>query len=198
MKKKGLKVLVVLMVLVGLGVLIGDFKKEKLNQNFLRIANPASVYCRKQGGSVEIKTASDGSQTGWCVFKADGRECEEWDFYRTKVCETKPSLMPTEGFQQVSFEESRKTAENFVKTSPTFKFDGFDLKFEDFKTLRCPYCWEFIFSFSCRHPGYGNRTGQILVQVITSHKISVVVKEGKIEKAIIDEKYDELKQELLE
>ncbi|MCL5073563.1 MAG: DUF333 domain-containing protein [Actinobacteria bacterium] len=51
------------------------------------IANPASVYCVKQGGKLEIKTApDDGSQTGWCNFQ-DGRTCEEWEFFRTKICE---------------------------------------------------------------------------------------------------------------
>lgn len=50
-----------------------------------QIANPASVYCQEQGGELEIKTATDGGQFGWCKF-SDGRECEEWDFFRTNVC----------------------------------------------------------------------------------------------------------------
>lgn len=50
-----------------------------------QIANPASVYCKEQGGELEIKTATDGGQFGWCTF-FDGRECEEWDFFRTKIC----------------------------------------------------------------------------------------------------------------
>lgn len=45
------------------------------------MANPASVYCEKQGGRLEIRTASDGGQTGYCVF-ANGKECEEWKFFR--------------------------------------------------------------------------------------------------------------------
>jgi len=49
------------------------------------IANPASVYCIEQGGRSEIVTASDGSQSGNCVFP-DGRKCDEWDFFRTNVC----------------------------------------------------------------------------------------------------------------
>jgi putative hemolysin len=45
------------------------------------IANPASVYCAEQGGTVDIRTDADGNQTGYCVF-ADGAEVEEWAYYR--------------------------------------------------------------------------------------------------------------------
>lgn len=45
------------------------------------IANPASVYCQEQGGRLEIRTAEDGGQAGYCLF-ADGSECEEWAFFR--------------------------------------------------------------------------------------------------------------------
>ncbi|RLG14678.1 MAG: DUF333 domain-containing protein [Candidatus Nanohalarchaeota archaeon] len=46
-----------------------------------KIPNPASVYCEEQGGTVEIVTAPDGDQVGFCILE-DGTECEEWDFYR--------------------------------------------------------------------------------------------------------------------
>ena len=45
------------------------------------MANPASVYCVQEGGKVDIRTAADGSQTGFCVFP-DGSECDEWAFLR--------------------------------------------------------------------------------------------------------------------
>lgn len=44
------------------------------------IANPASVYCQEQGGTLDIRTSPDGSQTGYCI--KNGKECEEWAFYR--------------------------------------------------------------------------------------------------------------------
>ncbi len=50
-----------------------------------QIANPASVFCVEQGGRLEIKTATNGGQFGWCKFQ-DGAECEEWDFFRNKIC----------------------------------------------------------------------------------------------------------------
>ena len=45
------------------------------------IANPASNYCIEQGGTSEIRTAEDGSQSGVCKFP-DGSECDEWAFFR--------------------------------------------------------------------------------------------------------------------
>jgi hypothetical protein len=43
--------------------------------------NPASVYCEQNGYKLEIQTASDGSQSGVCVFP-DGETCDEWAYYR--------------------------------------------------------------------------------------------------------------------
>lgn len=45
------------------------------------VANPASVYCEKNGGTLKIKTAADGGQTGYCTLKS-GEECEEWSYMR--------------------------------------------------------------------------------------------------------------------
>jgi putative hemolysin len=45
------------------------------------IPNPASVYCEQNGNKLEIQTASDGSQSGVCVFP-DGSTCDEWAYFR--------------------------------------------------------------------------------------------------------------------
>ncbi|MEN9934192.1 MAG: hypothetical protein RLZZ387_771 [Chloroflexota bacterium] len=46
-----------------------------------QLANPASVYCRDQGYTLELRTDPSGGQYGVCVL-APGVECEEWAFYR--------------------------------------------------------------------------------------------------------------------
>ena len=46
------------------------------------IANPASVFCVEQGGSLEIEDEESG-QTGYCHL-ADGTVIEEWEFFRDK------------------------------------------------------------------------------------------------------------------
>ena len=53
------------------------------------IANPASVYCVDQGGTLDIRTDDSGAQTGYCVF-SDGTEVEEWAFYRGEAEPTLP------------------------------------------------------------------------------------------------------------
>ena len=40
------------------------------------LANPASVYCDDNGGTLEIRTGADGGEYGVCIFD-DGSECEE-------------------------------------------------------------------------------------------------------------------------
>ncbi len=55
--------------------------KNVPNANNTQIANPASQFCIDIGGTLEIRTANDGSQTGYCVF-SNGEECEEWSLFR--------------------------------------------------------------------------------------------------------------------
>lgn len=100
--------------------------------------------------------------------------------------------------QELSLEKSKQIAQDFVQNAPSYKFDGFGLKFESSQTLRCPSCWQFNFAFQSRQAGYGDRTGQVLAQVITPHEIKVVVEEGRVTHVVIDGKYDELNQKFLE
>lgn len=45
------------------------------------MANPASVNCIEQGGTLEIEERGDGGQFGVCYFE-DNRQCEEWALLR--------------------------------------------------------------------------------------------------------------------
>ena len=45
------------------------------------LPNPAAVYCTQNGYKYEIQTASDGSQSGICIFP-DGSTCDDWAYYR--------------------------------------------------------------------------------------------------------------------
>lgn len=65
------------------------------------LPNPASVYCEEQGYTVEIRTAEDGSQSGYCIF-SDGSECDEWAYFRGECApanqsgsENSPTAIPT-------------------------------------------------------------------------------------------------------
>jgi putative hemolysin len=45
------------------------------------LANPASVNCIDQGGSLSIEKRGDGGEFGVCIF-GDNRQCEEWALLR--------------------------------------------------------------------------------------------------------------------
>ncbi len=56
------------------------------------LANPASVYCLEQGGTLEIH-ATDEGEVGYCTLP-DGTVCEEWAFYRGE-CPAPTAQVPT-------------------------------------------------------------------------------------------------------
>lgn len=57
------------------------------------IANPASVKCTTDGGTLQTKTNTDGSQYGECTLPT-GLVCEEWAYYRGTCPAVAPIVMP--------------------------------------------------------------------------------------------------------
>lgn len=100
------------------------------------------------------------------------------------------------GSEGISQEESQEIAWQYVINEPTFVFDGMaeTLALVSTTTLKCPYCWEFVYQFDCRQAGYGNRTGHMLAQVITPHTATIVVQEGKVTSAVMDGSWDMMGQ----
>ena len=87
----------------------------------------------------------------------------------------------------------------FVKSSPTFTFDGINetLNLEIVAVRESyPEQYEIEASFSSRHGGYGDRTDMMVTQVITPHVLKMVVSSGNVVSAIMDEEWDELHQKL--
>lgn len=76
--------------------------------------NPASAYCEQQGYRLEIRTAVDGSQAGYCIFP-DGSECDEWAYFRG---ECGPAVPATEA-QDTSVYEGWI---EYVESNYGFKF----------------------------------------------------------------------------
>ncbi|MBN1386233.1 hypothetical protein JW968_04660 [Candidatus Woesearchaeota archaeon] len=93
-----------------------------------------------------------------------------------------------------SLDDSREKARLYVLGSQTYGFDGQDLVLEESKVLGCDNCFLFIFSFDSSHAGYGDRSGQVVAQVITPHIMDVVIQNGGVIQAIIDNEWNELKQ----
>ena len=71
----------VALLAIGCLALAGCNKTENPDEKNVGMANPASVYCEEQWGTLQIETAEDGSQSWICLFK-DGSYCEEWSYYR--------------------------------------------------------------------------------------------------------------------
>ena len=102
--------------------------------------NPASAYCEDQGYQLEIRSAENGSQTGYCLFP-DGSECEEWAYYRGEcgpfkqvtplvpvTGETDQAVMPNPASaycQEQGYQLEIRTEENGGQTAYCLFPDGF-------------------------------------------------------------------------
>ena len=94
-------------------------------------------------------------------------------------------------------QQAADISKDFIIHAPTFKFDGMNetLRVIDTKILESfPEQYVTTLTFDSRFAGYGNRTGQVLAQVITPHTAVVTVVNNTVTSAIIDGKWDELKQ----
>jgi len=99
--------------------------------------------------------------------------------------------------QQITEETSQEVALDFVKNDATFKFDGIaaTLKLVETTSLsRCPFCWAFTYEFDSANAGYGDRAGQMLAQVITTHRALIVVEQLFVTSAVMDEVWDMMQQ----
>jgi hypothetical protein len=98
-------------------------------------------------------------------------------------------------------QKTESIAQNWIiKNSPTYKFDGKNLKLQESIALYypdCPACYKFIFSFESTHLGYGDRSKEETTLADIPHKMVLTVKNGKVTSAITDYKYDEIKKNFL-
>lgn len=96
-----------------------------------------------------------------------------------------------------SIEESVQIAEDFLRNSPTFQFDGIEGSITLVETLETFgfYSWGFTFEFECASAGYGDRTGRVLAQVITPHTVTVSVSQGIVDGGTIDGTWNMLAQQ---
>lgn len=116
---------------------------------------------------------------------------------------TSAYLIPTQTIVTIipETEEDKKrnealgVAQRYVVTTPTFAFDG-DINTLETKNVdileTSPTSYLIQFTFDSANSGYGNREGQNLSQIITTHKIEIVVSEGIVVSAVTDGQWDEL------
>jgi len=95
-------------------------------------------------------------------------------------------------------EEAVAIAVTLIRNTSTFKFDGLDEGFEAIETQKVVnespsygYSWVVRTVFYTAHPGHGDRTGQVILQVIAKHEAIVTVgQRGEIISAICDGVWD--------
>ncbi|MCX6778578.1 MAG: DUF333 domain-containing protein [Candidatus Micrarchaeota archaeon] len=92
------------------------------------MANPAAVYCSELGYTYSIQTASDGSQSGFCVLP-DGLFCEEWAFFRGE-CGSKWANLSTDCLTSEPSECTRlRIGELLTTCSYTLRLDDVGLAY---------------------------------------------------------------------
>jgi hypothetical protein len=96
-----------------------------------------------------------------------------------------------------SDEVERLVAKNFLRNSPTFRFDGVHDSVELANSVPgdCATCTVFTFRFQNSHPGYGDRPDRPLPSSVTSHEATVAVDDGLVMDAIIDGRWNVLSQQ---
>ena len=94
--------------------------------------------------------------------------------------------------------EAIDVAQGFLAKAPTFAFDGIKDSVGSIPPIQVlksyPPQYVLQFGFDSSHAGYGDRTGQVLAQVITPHVIEITVSDKKVTSAVIDKSWDELHQ----
>lgn len=92
----------------------------------------------------------------------------------------------------------KQLVEDFIKNGATYAFDGID---GSIKIIRITgsasgekpntvYNWTYELEYQTSHPGHGDRTGQMLAQVISKHSATISIVNGEIDAAVCDEIWD--------
>jgi hypothetical protein len=97
-----------------------------------------------------------------------------------------------------SQEGSRQIALEYVRLETTFRFDGIPETLKATSTTSVGNGWQFTIEFDSRHAGYGNRSGQMLAQVITHHTAEITVQAGLgVTRAVMDGVWNMIDQRMI-
>lgn len=98
----------------------------------------------------------------------------------------------------INEDQAKMIAEEWIVNAPTYSFDGSDLQFVDYRTDdEYPSQHILTYTFTSSHGGYGNRTDEMVTQVITNHTIEMTLYDRNVAFAIIDGVWDEREQTML-
>ena len=100
-----------------------------------------------------------------------------------------PSCLPDLGKTSACPKEQASAASlSLIKNSPTFAFDGIKDSIKQVKVESADngLTWKLLYIFKTSHPGHGDRSEQMLTQVITEHTAQITVTSCKITSAVCD------------
>ncbi|MCC7571281.1 GerMN domain-containing protein [Candidatus Micrarchaeota archaeon] len=118
--------------------------------------------------------------------------------YFGRQAETPLDTIIDEQPEAMTIEQAREVARTWVQTnSPTYTYDGSDLTLVTEEEIIPGFRYQFFFSFVSSAAGYGDRSDEIVAQVITPHNMEVIVENGQVVSAVTDEVYDELQGRMI-
>jgi putative hemolysin len=85
MKKVAIIAWIVLVIIIAIILIyyflspLSENREKNESNNTNQLANPASVFCIENNGTIEMRNNEQG-QYGVCII--NGKECDEWAFYR--------------------------------------------------------------------------------------------------------------------
>jgi hypothetical protein len=137
-------------------------------------------------GFTDITFAADGKKKTVTTYNVN-------DYLPSGLIRIREKLQETVEFTRTLDENQIKAlAESWIKAAPTYTYDGSDLRFVRYVQQEpFPVRHVLNYTFTSSHAGYGNRSGMMTAQIITDHTIQIVIIDGNVDSAVIDEKWDE-------
>lgn len=97
-------------------------------------------------------------------------------------------------------EQALNEARRFILESSTFKHDGISdtLKIKYVSVMESqPVQYNVEASYTSTHSGYGDRTDQMVAQVLTDHNVELIITKGTVVSAINDRTWDEIRHQYI-
>ncbi len=84
-----------------------------------------------------------------------------------------------------------------VNNSPTYNFDGYDLALVSERETGDGMGSQFVFEFNSSNRGWGDRTEESLVMIVTPHRMVVEVINGEVVSAVTDGVFSEIDRDFI-
>jgi len=104
-----------------------------------------------------------------------------------------PSCVPNIGRTAAcSLEQASAMSLSLIKSSPTFAYDGIKDSIKQVKVESSDngQTLKLLYVFKTAHPGHGDRSGEVLAQVVTEHTAQITLSKCKITSAVCDKTWN--------